>query len=139
MATPSELEFIQILSDIDIKTSTYFSYTLPWIGLACSSIAFVTLMVRKYGDQNMLYFLFKWQYALCVVYSLNIVFFDSNYTKFIGNYVFIRNVTDSACKFFNMIAKYIYCLPSWLQVVTLFWIVLKHLYRKYKNYNNYLI
>lgn len=102
------------------KIGEIFGYTFPWVGLTFSSLAFISLMIRNRNDQNLLIFLFKIQYALCLIYSFNIVFLDSKFTVYITKYTLILYVSDGSCKFVNMIKNFIYCIPSWLQVVSYF-------------------
>lgn len=119
-ATPAEREWATQLINANNKLSEIYGYIFPWIGLTFSSFAFVSLIIRNRGDQNLLIFLFKWQYALCIIYSLNMAFLDNRFTVYITKYTFTLYISDGTCKVVNMLKNFIYCVPTWLQVVSLF-------------------
>lgn len=121
-----ELESLRELGKISDLITRYFVYTIPWLSLAFSSIAFVSLLLRRYGHQSLLFFLFKWQYAISIVYTLNLLFLDYKFSPLIAAYDLTRYVDATTCAMVNMISKFIYCLPSWLQVVFSIQIVKKN-------------
>lgn len=117
MTSQEEFEWVLQLLYTNSQISRTFAYTLPWIGFACNLFAFISLMVRKRVEQNLLIFLFKWQYGLGIIYALNIVLLDTTFSQPLGLYNLTRFVSDISCRVISVIMKFIYCIPPWMQVV----------------------
>lgn len=120
MSFVDELEELKKLGQINSQILNAFSFSVPWMSLACSSFAFLLFAIHKHNHKNVLFFLFKWQYACCFVYSLNLILLDKHFTSTIFSYNPNRGVNDAICKTVNFASKLVYCIPSWMQVMITF-------------------
>lgn len=120
MSGGQDYDLATSLSNVNTKMPIIFSYFVPWIGLAISIFATVVLLLRKRTEDNqsLLIYIFQWQYAIGIVFWLNMIFLDFNFTKNLFGYNLRSYVPDIACKLVPMICKFLYCSSPWIQVVT---------------------
>lgn len=118
MSSSQDYEFALYLSYVNFQIPIIFSYFVPWIGLAVFAFATVILIVRKRTEENLLIYIFQWQYAIGVIFWLNMIFIDHKFTTFLFKYNFHINFADIICKLITMISTFINCLSPWMQVVT---------------------
>lgn len=105
------------LSTLNNNLPTYFSYFAPWIGISSGAFALAALFLRKKTQEDSLIrFLFKWQYSIVLIYALNMIFLDTQFTR-LFNYNSFINVTDSFCKIQFVFLRFTYCSAPWMQVV----------------------
>lgn len=109
--------YSKYLYNLIIKLPIYFTYFMPWIGLSCAIFACGALFLRKRTEDSIIIFLFKWQYTICVLYVLNMIFIDTQFSIIILNYLSTYNVADIVCKVQLIGMRFIYCLSPWMQVV----------------------
>ena len=119
MSSSQDYDFAFSLSTVNTQMPIIFSYFVPWIGLAICIFATVVLLLRKRTEDNqsLLIYIFQWQYAISVVFWLNMIFFDYNFAKNLFGYNWRSNMPDIICKLVPMICKFLYCSSPWIQVV----------------------
>ena len=117
MSSQQDQAFANYLISIGSQIYAIFSYSVPWLGLAISTFALVVLMLRKRRDGKLLIYIFKWQYAIAIIYWLNMVFNDNQYSERLFHYNLRVNVFDPICKLSFMFLRFIYCVSPWMQVV----------------------
>lgn len=117
MASAADRAFVNTLNSVNSQLKTYFAYIMPWIGLGFSTFAFLALVLRKRREKNLLIYIFVWQYIIAIIYPLNIVFNDNQYTTKLFGYTLIFYVSDPVCKLSFMFMRFIYCISPWMQVV----------------------
>ena len=119
MTSEQDLAIISTLSSVSNQLKLYFSYSVPWLGLVLSTFALLAFLIRKRRENNLLIYIFVWQYAIGVIYPLNILFNDPSYSLPLFGYTLRQSVADTVCKLSNMFLKFIYCTSPWMQVVLL--------------------
>ena len=119
MTSTDDIQYASMLIDIQLKMPIYFSYTVPWIGLVSSSFALIVLFLSKRSENSLIIYIFKWQYAIGVIYALNLVFLDNTYSQKLFNYSLNINVPVFLCQIEFVVINTIYCLSPWMQVVSL--------------------
>lgn len=119
MTSTQDLLYAKWLSQVSSKISLYYSYSIPWMTIICNLFALGVLFFRKRTEENLLILIFKWQYFIGLIYSLNMVFNDNVFSYSLFNYVSTQNVADIVCKLHLIWMKYIYCMAPWMQVVYL--------------------
>ena len=117
MTSSADAAFINTLNSVNNQLQLYFSYSAPWLGLAFSTFAFLALVLRKRRDKNLLIYIFVWQYIIAIIYPLNILFNDNQFTPKLFGYTLRQYVSDPVCKLGFMLLRYIYCIAPWMQVV----------------------
>ena len=120
MPSSQDYEFAVYLSFINVQIPVIFSYFVPWIGLAIFAFATLILIVRKRTEENLFIYIFQWQYAIGVIFWLNMIFIDYKFTPILFKYNIRINFPDIFCKLITMISTFINCLSPWMQVVTHF-------------------
>ena len=117
----TDYDLVTSLSTVNTQMPIIFSYFVPWIGLVISIFATVVLLLRKRTEDNqsLLIYIFQWQYAVGIVFWLNMIFLDYNFAKNLFGYNWRTYVPDIACKLVPMICKFLYCSSPWIQVVTI--------------------
>lgn len=111
------MSVVQTFVRINNLSHLYFAYTVPWISVGCSTFAIASLYLRKRTEDNLLIFLFKWRYVISLVYALNMIFLDQRFAIRLFGYNLIGWVSEDICRLRYFTFTYIYCLPSWIQVV----------------------
>lgn len=117
MTTQAEKNFINNLNKVNSNLNLYFSYSAPWLGLSWSTVAFLVLLLRKRREKNLIIFLFTWQYAFGIIFSLNILFNDPQFSQNLFGFTLKQYVSDPVCKISNMFLRFFYCTSPWMQVV----------------------
>jgi hypothetical protein len=119
MTIQEDQDFTKYLTSINVKLQYIFTYSVPWLGLALSILALIALIKprRRVQGKNLLIYIFKWQYAIAIIYWLNLIFNDDQYSKKLFNYSLRQNVSDPICKLTFMLVNFIYCTSPWMQVV----------------------
>lgn len=117
MSSSSDFAFASFLNSVNIQLRTYFAYCAPWLGLGFSTFALLALVLRKRREKNLLIYIFVWQYAIGIIYSLNIAFNDSQFSQTLFGFTLKQAISDPICKLSNMFLKLVYCLSPWMQVV----------------------
>lgn len=117
MASNQDLAKATFLNSVNTQLLLYFSYTAPWVGFALSIFATLALVLRKRRESNLLIYVFVWNYVIGIIYALNIVFNDSQFSQKLFGFTFKQAVSDPVCKLSNMFSKFIYCASPWMQVV----------------------
>ena len=112
-----DLALINTLSSVNTKLQLYFSYSAPWLGLALSIFATLALVLRKRRESNLLIYIFVWNYAIGIIYPLNMVFNDYQFSQKLLGYTLKQAVSDPVCKLTNLFFRFIYCASPWMQVV----------------------
>lgn len=115
--SPQDLALVNSLSSINAKLQLYFSYSAPWLGLAFSIFATLALVLRKRRESNLLIYIFVWNYAIGIIYPLNMVFNDYQFSQKLFGYTFKQAVSDPVCKLSSFFVRFIYCASPWMQVV----------------------
>lgn len=116
---------INFLISVSSKLQLYFSYTAPWLGLGVSTFALLAIVLRKRREKNLIIYLFAWQYILAVIYPLNMLFNDPQFSINLFGINLNKYVSDPICKMSNMFLRFFYCSSPWIQVVIFifyFWI-----------------
>lgn len=114
----ADTQYMVYLLSISQQMPIYFSYFMPWIGLACSIIALIVLFFFKPTEDTIIIFIFKWQYSIVVLYSLNMIFLDPIFSVPLFGYNPGMNVSDALCAIQYVLMRFIYCLSPWMQAVT---------------------
>lgn len=114
----ADTQYMVYLLSISQQMPIYFSYFMPWIGLACGIIALIVLFFFKPTEDTIIIFIFKWQYSIVVLYSLNMIFIDSIFSVPLFGYNPGMNVSDALCAIQYVLMRFIYCLSPWMQAVT---------------------
>lgn len=110
MSSAENTTYELFLITLSGRINTYFAYYAPWIGLVLSTFGLLALLsTRKPRHENLLLFIFAWQYSIGIIYSLNMIFLDRQ--------TFV-SVTEPVCKLTHMFTKFVYCLSPWMQVVS---------------------
>lgn len=117
MVSAGDLALISTLSSVNTKLQLYFSYSAPWLGLAFSIFATLALVLRKRRESNLLIYIFVWNYAIGIIYPLNMVFNDYQFSQKLLGYTFKQAVSDPVCKLSSLFLRFIYCASPWMQVV----------------------
>ena len=119
MTSPEDKDYIYYLNSVNVELLYIFSYSVPWFGLAISTFALIALMKRRRRSQrkNLLIYIFKWQYAIAIIYWINMIFNDPQFFQKLFNYNLRINVPDPICKLSFMFLRFIYCASPWIQVV----------------------
>lgn len=117
MSSAENQAYISYLNSVNDQLQTIFIYSVPWIGLVISIFSTVGLILRKRRSRNLLIYIFKWRYAICIIYWLNILFNDSTFTKKLFKYTLTQDVSDPVCKVNFMFMRFFYCASPWMQVV----------------------
>ena len=117
--SPEDQNIVNYLISVSVKIHLIFTYSVPWFGLAVSIFAIIALMKSRPRNRgkNLLIFIFKWQYAIAIVYWLNMIFNDDLFSLDLFNYSIRRYVSDPICKLTTMAKQFFYCAPPWMQVV----------------------
>ena len=117
MTSAQDKDFANALISVSSQLMLYFSYSAPWIGLALSTFTLLAFLLRKRRENKLLIYIFVWQYAIGVIYPLNILFNDPSYSQKLFGYTFTQSVADPVCKISNMFLRFFYCASPWMQVV----------------------
>ena len=95
-----------------------FSYSAPWIGLSTTIFSLAALFLRKRrSEDSLILFLFKCQYIVVFLYTLNVICNDSRFTIPLFNYNPAVHVPDIFCRIQIVLNRFIYCAAPWMQVV----------------------
>lgn len=116
-AISSDQLYITYLSNINAWSSYYFGLTLPYASLVWNLFTIVVLFFKRRNEKTTMIFFFKWQYVINIIYALNIILLDVNFTQRIFFYSANNNVPDIICKAYNIVSNFIYSLAPWIQVV----------------------
>ena len=119
MTSQEDQDFAKYIISINAQIQYIFSYSVPWIGLTFSILALISLVKprRRVQGKNLLIYIFKWQYSIAIIYWLNMIFNDPQFTLTLFNYNLRINVSDPICKLTFMFLNFIYCTSPWMQVV----------------------
>lgn len=117
MTSQQEKDLITLLTKVNSQLKLYFSYSAPWIGLALSIISLLVFVVRIRREKNLVIYLFAWQYAIGILFSLNMVLNDPQFVTNLFGFTLSRYVSDPVCKMSNMFLRFFYCASPWFQVV----------------------
>lgn len=117
MASEQDKAFASYMVSASIQTYTIFSYSVPWFGIVLSTFAMIVLMKPRGRRKNLLIYIFKWQYLISIIFWLNMVFIDPQFTLRLFNYSLMQSVSDPICKLINMLLRFFYCASPWMQVV----------------------
>lgn len=104
----------------------YFSYSLPWTCLLTSLFALLALFgskkptrsPRRDNSLQLLVYLYKWQYVVILIYSINMITNDSQFTLKLFGYTSKKISLNAICKICLVFERLIYCLAPWFQVVS---------------------
>jgi hypothetical protein len=113
----SQQDYINLLTTVNNQLKLYFSYCAPWLGIALAIISLGVLLIRKRREKNLIIYLFAWQYAVGILFCLNILFLDPQFSLKLFGFTFKQYVSDPVCKLSNMFLRFFYCLSPWMQVV----------------------
>ena len=127
MTSSEDQDFINYLSSVSIQLQHIFSYSVPWLGLAVSTFALIALMKprRRGQGKNLLIYIFKWRYAISIVYWLNMIFIDYQFSYILFNYSLKQFFPDPICKLSNVFLRFFYCASPWMEVVIFLLILLQ--------------
>lgn len=117
MASEQDKAFASYMVSASIQIYTIFSYSVPWVGIILSVFATIALMKPRRRRKNLLIYIFKWQYLISIIFWLNMLFNDSQFTLRLFNYSLMQSVSDPICKLSNMLLRFFYCASPWMQVV----------------------
>lgn len=114
-----DIAYINYLNSINNELKYIFSYSIPWLGIAVSTFALLALIkrTRLNRGKNLLIYIFQWQYAISIIYWINIIFNDPQYSRLLFKYTLNQSVPDLICKLSYMLLRFIYCASPWIQVV----------------------
>lgn len=119
-----EFSFSILHAELSRALSIFFSFSVPFVGLATSLLALAILYLPKQHNReqttfHLLIYLLKWQYLVSFAYSLNMIFNDDEIMLniFTNNILSLRS-TRFVCKFRLVLMRFLYCLAPWLQVVS---------------------
>lgn len=124
MTSIAEKNMISLLSKVNSDLYLYFSYCAPWLGLGLSTLAFLVLVLRKRREKNLVIFLFSFQYAFGIMFSLNMLFLDQQFSLKLFSFTFTTYVSDPVCKMSNMFLRFFYFASPWMQVVIIIFYIL---------------
>lgn len=116
MSSNQDYDFGLYLSNINTQIPLIFSYFVPWVGFAIFTFTSLVLIIRKRTEENLFIYLFQWQYAIGVLFWLNMILSDPRFTLRIFGYSY-RAASEPVCKLIPMVSKFIYCASPWMQVV----------------------
>lgn len=108
---------VKTLKTVYSQLPLYFSYCGPWIGLSFSIVGFLVLVIRKRREKNLVIYLFSWQYIFGILFSLNMLFNDSQFSQALFGITLKQFVSDPICKISNMFLRFFYVASPWMQVV----------------------
>lgn len=117
MTSQQEQNLVNLLTSVNNQLKLYFSYCAPWVGLFLSAVALIVLVLRKRREKNLVIYLFTWQYAIGIIFSLNMVFLDPQFSQKLFGFTLKQYVSDPVCKLSNMFLRFFYCASPWMQVV----------------------
>jgi hypothetical protein len=119
MTSENDKDYISYLNSVNLELQYIFLYTVPWFGLVCSTFSTIALAKRRRRgrEKNLLIYIFQWRYAISIIYWLNMVFIDDQYSTLLFNYNLRYSVPDPICKLRFMFLRFIYCASPWIQVV----------------------
>lgn len=117
MASEQDKAFASYMVSASIQIYTIFSYSVPWVGIILSVFATIALMKPRRRRKNLVIYIFKWQYLISIIFWLNMLFNDSQFTLRLFNYSLMQSVSDPICKLSNMLLRFFYCASPWMQVV----------------------
>ena len=125
MTSQEDSDFSKYLTSVGIQIVYIFSCSVPWLGLALSTFALIALMKPRRREQgkNLLIYIFKWRYWISIVYWLNMVFNDPQFSYILFNYSLKQFVSDPICKMNNLFLMFFYCVSPWMEVVIFFFIL----------------
>ena len=119
MTSSEDQDFINYMKIVYTQLQNIFSYSVPWLGLAVSIFALIALMKhrRRGRGKDLLIYIFKWRYWIAIVYWLNMIFIDYQFSYILFNYSFKQFVPDPICKLSFMFQRFFYCASPWMEVV----------------------
>ena len=124
MTSSEDQDFRKLISSVRAQLQYIFSYSIPWLGLGVSIFALIALMKprRRGRGKNLLIYIFKWRYAIAIVYWLNMIFIDYQFSYILFNYSIRLNVSDPICKLRYVFMRFFYFVSPWMEVVIFFFI-----------------
>jgi len=119
MVSPEDKDIVTYLISVNTKIQVLYAYSVPWLGLAVSIFAIIALTKSqpRNREKKILIYIFKWQYAIAIIYWLNIIFNDEQNSNYLFNYNVVQIASDPICKLTSMLRKFLYCASPWMQVV----------------------
>lgn len=117
MSNPQDIAYMNYLLTVMDNLQAAFAYTLPWLGLVVFTFAALALIIPRRKEENLLVYIFKWQYSIAIVYWLNMAFINPPFSLKLFNYSLRASVPDVICKLSPMISNFIVCAAPWMQVV----------------------
>lgn len=117
MSSSQSTDFINLLISVNNKLQMYFSYSAPWLGLGVSTFALLAIVLRKRREKNLIIYIFAWEYILGIIFALNMLFNDPQFSVYNFGYTLTKYISDPVCKMSNMFLRFFYCASPWIQVV----------------------
>ena len=117
MSSSQNVAYSNYLNSINLNLQRYFLFSAPWLGLGLSTFGLLALLLQKRRESNLLIYIFVWQYVIGIIFPLNIVLDDSQYTTKLFGYSLKQYVSDPICKLNATIVRFLYCISPWMQVV----------------------
>ena len=119
MTSSEDQDFVDYLASVNSQLQNIFSYSVPWLGLALSTFALIALMKhrRRGRGKYLLVYIFKWRYSIAIVYWLNMIFNDPQFSYRLFNYSLKLFVSDPICKLSYMFLRFFYYTSPWIEVV----------------------
>ena len=119
MTSQEDQAFANYISSVIVELQKIFSYIIPWLGLAFAIFAFIALVRprRRARGKLLLIYIFQWRYAIAIIFWLNMIFNDEQFSNNLFSYSLRQSVPDPICKLSNLFLKFFYCASPWIQVV----------------------
>jgi hypothetical protein len=117
MSSSQDIAYSKYLNNINLDLQRYFLYSAPLLGLVLSTFGLLALVLQKRRESNLLIYIFAWQYAIGIIYPINMVLDDSQYTTKVFGYTLKQYVSDPICKLNATFVRFLYCISPWMQVV----------------------
>jgi hypothetical protein len=121
----SQEDFLYAIELRNIKTciKTCYSYSILsasiWNCLAFAALFFSneTGCSLQCREKKLTIFIFKVQYAITLIFTINMVLNENLFSYPLFNYVLTKNVPDWVCKLHFVIKRYVYCMAPFFQMV----------------------
>jgi hypothetical protein len=119
MTSQEDQDFANYISLVIVELQKIFSYIIPWLGLTLAIFVFIALVRprRRARGKLLLIYIFQWRYAIAIIYWLNMIFNDEQFSNNLFSYNLRQSVPDPICKLSNLFLKFFYCASPWIQVV----------------------
>lgn len=123
MASQQDFLYAEKLTNIKNIIIKYYSYSLL-LPIFWNCFAFIAFFFSKETgsyfqrrEKQLIILIFKYQYGIALLFTLNMVLIDGLFSYNLFGYVLTMNVSDTVCKLRLVLNKYLYCIAPCYQVV----------------------